>query len=224
MSDRPVEFQKMGPGAGDVHVDQAGRAGKPMKPRGESLEIGKCGIEKCGCVTKSKDPADCDLAKARALLELAGLVVKAADPTDDGAFVILKASASERMVYGWASVISKGGVAVRDTQGDVIEPDELVKATTDFMLDVRHGAEMHKRNERNEFVPEEHSIGAVVHSFPLTAELMKGLGISSDREGWIVGMKVRDDRVWKRVEKGELRAFSIGGAGVRVPYAGETVQ
>jgi hypothetical protein len=30
-------------------------------------------------------------------------------------------------------------------------------------------------------------------------------------------MRVDDPDVWKRVKKGELRAFSIGGTGTRVP-------
>jgi hypothetical protein len=54
-------------------------------------------------------------------------------------------------------------------------------------------------------------IGEVLHSFPLTAELAKSLGIECANEGWIVGVKVHDDDVWRQVKDGTLKAFSIGG-------------
>ncbi|PYE89593.1 XkdF-like putative serine protease domain-containing protein [Phyllobacterium leguminum] len=120
---------------------------------------------------------------------------------------IVKADDEQRMAYGWASVISEGGKPVIDTQGDVIDASELVKSTTEFMADARVAKAMHEGGQ----------VGEVLHSFPLTAELAKSLGISSDREGWIVGVKVHDDGIWKRVKSGELRAFSIGGSGTRIP-------
>ena len=122
---------------------------------------------------------------------------------------IVKVDDEARMVYGWASVITEKGEPVVDTQGDVIEADELVKATTEFMADVRLAKAMHAGD----------GIGEVLHSFPLTAEIMKSLGIECDREGWIVGVKVGDDAVWKRVKSGELRSFSIGGAAQREEIA-----
>lgn len=119
---------------------------------------------------------------------------------------IVKTDDEARMVYGWASVITEKGVAVVDTQGDIIEADELVKATTAFMADARLAKAMHTGE----------GVGEVLHSFPLTAELAKSLGITCDREGWLVGVKVADDAVWKRVKSGDLRAFSIGGGAERV--------
>lgn len=127
---------------------------------------------------------------------------------------VIKTDDDQHMVYGWASVISENGQPVVDTQGDVIGADDLVKATTDFMKDVRHAAEMHARNADKSFTPDL-AIGQVVHSFPMTAELAKSLGIDTGREGWIVGVHVADDGVWKKVKSGELKAFSIGGSGKR---------
>ena len=46
---------------------------------------------------------------------------------------ILKADEEQRIVYGWASVITENGERVVDRQGDVIEADTLVKAVNDFM-------------------------------------------------------------------------------------------
>ena len=122
---------------------------------------------------------------------------------------ILKTDEEQRLVYGWASVVSEKGELVVDRQGDVIEPDTLVKAVNNFMEHVRVGKEMHKGGQ----------IGAVIHSMPITKEIGDSLGIQSDREGWIVAFKVYDDDVWARVKSGELAAFSIGGRASKEDYS-----
>ena len=121
---------------------------------------------------------------------------------------ILKADDEQRMVYGWASVVTEKGEAVVDRQGDVIEPDTLVRAVNKFMEHVRVGKEMHKGDQ----------IGAVIHSMPITKEIGESLGIQSDREGWIVAFKVYNDDVWAKVKSGELAAFSIGGRAIKEDY------
>lgn len=123
---------------------------------------------------------------------------------DDVPCRIVKVDEEQRMVYGWASVISERGIAVIDSQGDIIEADELLKATTEFMKDARIAKVMHTGSQ----------MGEVVHSFPLVFEIAKGLGIKCDKEGWIVGVYVKDDEAWQAVKSGELPAFSIGGEAV----------
>jgi hypothetical protein len=122
---------------------------------------------------------------------------------------ILKADEEQRMVYGWASVVTEKGEPVVDRQGDVIEPETLVKAVNSFMEHVRVGKEMHKGDQ----------IGAVIHSMPVTKEIGESLGIQSDREGWIVAFKVYNDDVWAKVKSGELAAFSIGGRAIKEDYS-----
>ena len=121
---------------------------------------------------------------------------------------ILKADDEQRMVYGWASVVTEKGEPVIDRQGDVIEPDTLVKAVNNFMEHVRVGKAMHTGDQ----------VGVVVHSMPITKEIGEALGIHSDREGWVVAYKVYDDSVWNMVKSGELAAFSIGGRAVKEDY------
>jgi len=121
---------------------------------------------------------------------------------------ILKADEEQRLVYGWASVVTEKGEPVIDRQGDIIEPDTLVKAVNNFMEHIRVGKEMHKGDQ----------IGAVIHSMPVTKEIGESLGIQSDREGWVVAFKVYDDDVWARVKSGELAAFSIGGRAIKESY------
>ena len=118
---------------------------------------------------------------------------------------ILKADEEQRLVWGWASVVSEDGVPLIDRQGDVITADTMVKAANKFMEDVRVGKLMHAGGQ----------IGLVVHSLPLTKEIGDSLGVHSDREGWIVAFKVQDDEVWESVKSGQLKAFSIGGKAKR---------
>jgi hypothetical protein len=121
---------------------------------------------------------------------------------------ILKTDDEQRIVYGWASVITEDGVPVVDRQGDVIEADTLVKAVNDFMEHVRVGKTMHSGEQT----------GMVIHSLPVTKEICGSLGIQCNREGWIVAYKVYDDAVWAMVKSGELAAFSIGGRAVKEEY------
>ena len=123
---------------------------------------------------------------------------------------ILKADDEQRMVYGWASVVTEKGEPVIDRQGDVIMPDTLVKAVNNFMEHVRVGKTMHVGEQT----------GVIVHSMPITKEIGEALGIQSDREGWIVAYKVYDDAVWDMVKSGELAAFSIGGRAIKEDYNG----
>ena len=118
---------------------------------------------------------------------------------------ILKTDDEQRMVYGWASVITENGEPVVDRQDDMIEADTLVKAVNEFMEHVRVGKAMHVGEQ----------VGTVVHSLPITKEIGDSLGIQSDREGWVVAYKVFDDDVWAMVKSGELAAFSIGGRAIK---------
>ena len=118
---------------------------------------------------------------------------------------ILKTDDEERMVYGWASVITEDNVPVIDRQGDIIDSKTLVKAVNKFMEHIRVGKAMHTGEQ----------VGVVVHSYPITKELGDALGIHSAREGWIVAYKVYDDKVWEMVKSGKLAAFSIGGRAIK---------
>jgi hypothetical protein len=120
---------------------------------------------------------------------------------------LFKTDDEMRMVFGFASVIENPAGTVVDTQNDTIDSSELLKSVTTYMEGARIAKEMHVGGK----------IGEVIHSFPLTPELAKSLGISTPQYGWIVGMKVHDESTWQRVKKGELASFSIGGSATRVP-------
>jgi len=118
---------------------------------------------------------------------------------------ITKSDSASRIVWGWASVIEKDGESIFDHQGDRIAEDVLAKAAHDFVSDYRVGKVMHSGRK----------VGALVESVVFTKELQKALGIDLGKVGWFIGMRVSED-VFKRVESGELQAFSIGGIATKV--------
>lgn len=145
-----------------------------------------------------------NIAKAQA--ELDALVTSYAhrEPA-----LIMKAVPSRKMIYGWASVVTKDGESVEDLQGDVLEIDNLRTTVHKFMGD-RAGDAMHDRNQ----------VGEIVDSFVMDDEVAAAFGVSFGREGWMVGYRVDDANVWKRVQSGELKAFSIDALGERTPITG----
>jgi len=118
---------------------------------------------------------------------------------------ILKQMDEERLAFGWAYVSTVKGELSLDHSGEFIRPDQIAKAATNFMLSTRTAKAMHTGEK----------IGEIVHSMPLTNDIAKALGIQSDREGWIIAMKVYDDQVWQDVKSGKLAAFSIGGRALK---------
>jgi cation transport regulator ChaB len=118
---------------------------------------------------------------------------------------ILKQMDEERLAFGWAYVSTVNGELSLDHSGEFIRPEQIAKAATNFMLSTRTAKNMHTGGK----------IGEVVHSMPLTNEIAKALGIQSDREGWVVAIKVYDEAVWQDVKSGKLAAFSIGGRALK---------
>jgi len=188
---------------GEIHVHD--RNGQAVYMPGESHEeyLGRI-REIAGIDSDSKDD---DQAVKEGLLErgisaiIAAIMQHVSVEKSVVQAQVLKMDDEQRIVYGWASVVTEDGKPVVDTQGDVITPEEMEKMANDFMLDVRKAKAMHTGNQ----------IGEVIHSMPLTEELMKAFDIYSDREGWLVAFKIYDDDAWDKVRKGEFQALSIGG-------------
>lgn len=127
-------------------------------------------------------------------------------------FAIVKTDNEQQIVYGWASVVlNADGSPVVDTQRDIITPAELEKAAHRYVLKSRDGGVMH----------EETGVSKLVASLVTTPEIVKALFPAVHEgaipTGWVVGFKILDAGVWKRVKDGELSEFSIHGIGDRVP-------
>lgn len=123
---------------------------------------------------------------------------------------IQKLDRDQHIAYGWMSVAtSADGTPIIDLQGDIIEPDELEKAATAWMLDSRDVGAMHAITK---------GIGQPVASLVLTSDIQKALGIPPGLVpvGWFVGLHVDDPATWAKIKSGEYAAFSIGGSAHRV--------
>jgi hypothetical protein len=124
-------------------------------------------------------------------------------------FVITKRDDAQRIIYGWASVssIRKSDGSFEpytDLQGDTIDDDVMEDMAHDYVEKSRSTKAMHQGN----------AVGHCVASMPLTQEVMKAFGISCDRAGWVVAMKITDDATWTRVTNNEFAGLSIGGTAI----------
>ncbi len=120
------------------------------------------------------------------------------------------------LVFGFAIVCKLAGEDYYDSgsldpdgnvYSDHISEDEMIVAVTDFMKSARIAKEMHDDAGDGQR-------GVVVHSFPLTTEIAKALGIETETTGWLVAMQPDADMLAK-FESGELTGFSVGGGGER---------
>jgi hypothetical protein len=184
---------------GEIHVHD--REGQAVYMPGKSHDEYLGALERIAGIEADSDPVNGGLID-RAIYAIIGAIMQHTDVNKSFEETkVLKVDDEQRIVYGWASVVTEDGAPVVDSQGDVIEPIEMEKMANDFMLDVRTAKAMHAGDK----------IGEVIHSLPLTAELTKALGLQSDLEGWIVGVKIHSDEVWESVKSGEFAGFSIGG-------------
>lgn len=119
---------------------------------------------------------------------------------------VTKVDKDRQLVFGWASIVEKGGKAVSDLQGDEISEEELEKAAYSYVLESRLGGEMHKRTK---------GVGRIVESIVFTKEKQDALGIDLGKSGWWIGFKIDDTEVWKKVKDGTYPMFSIHGRGNR---------
>ena len=143
-------------------------------------------------------------------LDAIRVVVETIMQKSEADFKVIKVDDEQRIIYGWASVTKVDDQLLMDRQGDYIETDTLHKAVNTFMKGVRVGKLMHQGDQ----------VGQIIHSFPVSKEIMGALGIQTTKEGWITGYYVEDDNLWADVKSGKYAAFSIGGAAIKEEYDG----
>lgn len=126
---------------------------------------------------------------------------------------ITKMDTDKRQVFGWASVTKKDGELVKDLQGDMIDTPDLEEAAYEYILKSRKGGHEHQRTVDGEPV----HVADIIESFVVTPLKKSAMGLPDDMpEGWWIGMKVNDDKVWELAKSGELAGFSVHGKGRRV--------
>lgn len=120
---------------------------------------------------------------------------------------VLKVDEELGIVFGWGIVCTEKGERYFDLQGDHITEEAMLKATSDFMYELRAAGEMHARDKDGNAVHK----GVIVHSMPLTAELAKSFGLTTKKTGWLIGMKPDADML-EKFKDGTYKGFSIGGS------------
>lgn len=121
-------------------------------------------------------------------------------------FDFAKSSDKGRYVRGWASVVEMDGKPVTDTDGDVIGIETLRKAAHNFIMDMRVAKAMHNGGQ----------IGDVVESVIVDDDFAEAIGMTDTKRGLWIGMIIEDQAIRKRINSGDLKAFSIGGRGRKV--------
>ena len=118
---------------------------------------------------------------------------------------VLKVDEGEGIVYGWGIISKLQGKDYFDTDNEHFPEKEMRKAATSFM-------EGQRINNNDHISGDEGDVGIVVHSFPLTQEIAKAMGVESAVYGWMVGVKPDEDTLQK-FKSGEYTGFSIEGGG-----------
>lgn len=113
---------------------------------------------------------------------------------------VVKVDEELGVVIGWAIVCTEKGERYFDVQGDHIPEDAMLKAAVEFMAESRAAKEMHA--------------GDVVGDswvFPLTGDIAKSLGLTTEKTGLLVMMRPRTEAMLAKFRDGTYTGFSIGG-------------
>lgn len=131
------------------------------------------------------------------------------DSITEKACHVTKVDVELGIVFGWAIISKIRGTDYFDVQGDHIPEAAMLKASAEYMENSRIGGNMHRyRGGGPESVER---VGEVVFAFPLTAEIAKSMGITSNLTGLMIGMKVDRPDVLEKFKDGTYTGFSIGG-------------
>lgn len=129
-------------------------------------------------------------------------------------FDFVRKDVARQVVYGWLYVCKDDqGKTVIDHSGEFVRPETLEKAMENFVLECRTAAEMHMTTDGTKSGPPS-QVGRLVAAITMTDEIKLAMGIDPavyKRVGAFVGFKIDNEGTWKRVQSGELRAFSFRG-------------
>jgi len=116
---------------------------------------------------------------------------------------IVRKDAKKRVVTG---IVLEPGT--KDAQGDIIPAEEIEKAAWDFLARWRYTGLHHEGEPDPRLQVVESWIAPVEFSFPENKKFVVRKGT------WLLSVRCPPD-IWEKVEKGELRGFSIQGMGKR---------
>ena len=197
----PWEQAKAGPAEAAVELGKVGRvlSAKNEQALRSAVEAAEEAIARVGSVLDQLGVVQ----EKRAAPEMRP-VLKVEDDGRWSVFApILKVNSERRVVTGHVLAAN-----VVDHQSDYVEPDDIWKAMEKYMIAFQQLDVMH-----NEVI---NPLLRVVECYqaPVDFELGDQPVGAGD---WIMSVKVMDEEVWRQVESGELRGFSIMGRGLRIP-------
>ncbi len=133
-------------------------------------------------------------------------------------FPITKVDEDQRLVYGvvYAPPRSEDD---EDTQGDWMTPEDIKKASHQFMS-----------KARTKNVDTDHSFepapASVVESWltKVDGDLVDPLFPDEPEGSWVVGIYIEDDQLWDKIKKGDYNGLSLAGWGMREETPVETTK
>ncbi len=122
---------------------------------------------------------------------------------------VLKSDTKLNIVFGWGmvsklnmSLLEKSAVkAYYDSDNQMIPEQVMLSGVSKYMSQ----PDRINNHEHTEAV-----VGEVIHSFPMTEEIAKSLGIDTPIYGWLVGVQTDDESIQK-FASGDYNGFSIEG-------------
>lgn len=213
---------KGAPSASSVHVN-APMVGKRKKAKKADEEggdqehpVAQPSVQEPGWETPPEDNLEVGLGEkyseelAKAALQAVGAPVKKsalvslAKEAGTGVVPISKLRYDKQICYGVVLIPD-----TEDLQGDVISAEEIEKTAHAYMENARQIKDRHGKG--TEAVP--------IESYIAPQELYFSGGPYGGQQvkkgSWVLGVKVADPELWRKIETGEYQGFSVGGVGVR---------
>jgi hypothetical protein len=125
---------------------------------------------------------------------------------------ILKVDSDLGLIIGFAMICkvrqADGSFAdYYDTDGDHFTERGMLEASTEFAKGGRVACDMHARDDNGQPIQD----GCVVHTFPLTEDIAKALGIDTPYTGLLTSLAPDNPETLEKARNGTYTGFSIGG-------------
>lgn len=170
---------------------------------------GSCGPSQYAVMMDDSKSASCHASQAEAMAEMKRMAMaKTVDFT--GTVTVAKTTDEKRQTFGWASIAVKSdGSQLVDTDGDIIEPEDLEDMAYRHVLEFRAAGVDHDG---------EPPVGQLIESMVFTPEKAKALGIPDGvlpKAGWWIGVEWPDTdqgrAIYSAAKSGEKAWWSIEG-------------
>ncbi len=144
------------------------------------------------------------------------LDMPSAEGTVHKELAIAKIDAAKKQIYAYALVPEK-----EDRQGDIVSKEDVEAAKNSFFRNLA------LRNQKGSGIGGQHQVFEGI-GYPIGGDIdLDGsygrmLGIAAEKcipGGWLLGIQVTDEEVWKKVEAGEITGISIGCLAERIELA-----